>query len=197
MTLHHLIVGGQRSGKSHQAERLAQQWLSDAPGREVLVLATALASDEEMHERIERHRQDRPEAFSTLEVPLALGDAIAEQAAPHRLLLVDCLTLWLTNVLMPMHEPKPHEGLCVGEAPGAWPAAKADLLKALAQARVQASPVVLISNEVGWGVVPLGREVREFVDELGRLNQDVALACDALTLMVAGQAWTRPVEARS
>jgi adenosylcobinamide kinase/adenosylcobinamide-phosphate guanylyltransferase len=190
MSLHHLIVGGQRSGKSSQAERLAQQWLSAAPGREVLVLATAVASDEEMHERITRHRQDRPEAFGTLEVPLALGEAIAEQAAPHRLLLVDCLTLWLTNVLMPMH------ALAPAGAP-AWPAARSALLNGLGQARQQASPVVLISNEVGWGVVPMGREVREFVDELGRLNQDVALACDALTLMVAGQAWTRPVEARS
>jgi adenosylcobinamide kinase / adenosylcobinamide-phosphate guanylyltransferase len=190
MSLHHLIVGGQRSGKSVHAERLAQQWLSAAPGREVLVLATAVASDEEMHERIQRHRQDRPKAFGTLEVPLALGQAIAEQAAPHRLLLVDCLTLWLTHVLMPMHALAPDHA-------SAWPAVRSALFDGLARARQQGSPVVLISNEVGWGVVPMGREVREFVDELGRLNQSVAQVCDTLTLMVAGQAWTRPVEAHS
>jgi adenosylcobinamide kinase/adenosylcobinamide-phosphate guanylyltransferase len=185
MSTHHLIVGGQRSGKSRQAERLAQQWLSEGRDREVVVLATALASDAEMQSRIERHRQDRPAFFATIEVPLAVGEAVRKWAAPHRLLVVDCLTLWLTNVCMP------HEGQGSNQA---WAGLKADLLRSLDHARVTDSSVVIISNEVGWGVVPLGREVREFVDELGRLNQDVALACDTLTLMVAGQAWTRPVE---
>jgi adenosylcobinamide kinase/adenosylcobinamide-phosphate guanylyltransferase len=189
MSTHHLIVGGQRSGKSRHAERLAQQWLSKGPDREVVVLATALACDAEMRSRIERHRLDRPVVFATVEVPTALGDAVRQHAAPHRLLLIDCLTLWLTNVCMP------HEASAQASSQ-AWPGLKADFLHSLDHARLLGSSVVAISNEVGWGVVPMGREVREFVDELGRLNQDVALACDTLTLMVAGQAWTRPVEPR-
>ena len=187
MSPHHLIVGGQRSGKSRHAERLAQQWLSEGRDREVVVLATALASDAEMQSRIERHRLDRPAFFATMEVPLALGETVRQLAAPHRLLLIDCLTLWLTNVCMP------HGGQA---SSAAWLGLKAELLSSLDHARALGSSVVLISNEVGWGVVPMGREVREFVDELGRLNQEVALACDTLTLMVAGQAWSRPVEPR-
>jgi adenosylcobinamide kinase/adenosylcobinamide-phosphate guanylyltransferase len=189
MSTHHLIVGGQRSGKSRHAERLAQQWLNEGRDREVVVLATALAGDAEMRSRIERHRLDRPVVFATVEVPTALGAAVQQHAAPHRLLLIDCLTLWLTNVCMP------HEAAAQASSQ-AWPGLKADFLHSLDHARSLGSSVVAISNEVGWGVVPMGREVREFVDELGRLNQEVALACDTLTLMVAGQAWSRPVEPR-
>ncbi len=187
----HLIVGGQRSGKSGHAERLGLAWLQSDPGRSVCVLATAQASDAEMARRIARHRADRPASFATVEVPLALGEQIRALAQPGRLLLVDCLTLWLTQVLMP------HEG--TGDGPGLsdaqWGAIKADFLDALDHARQVQAGVVLISNEVGWGVIPMGAGVRHFVDELGRLNQDVARRCDELTLMVAGQAWSRPVEA--
>lgn len=187
----HLIVGGQRSGKSGHAERLGLAWLKSDPGRSVCVLATAQACDAEMAQRIARHRADRPEAFGTVEVPVALGEQIRALAQPGRLLLVDCLTLWLTQVLMP------HEG--TGDGPGLrdaqWGAIKADFLDALDHARQVQAGVVLISNEVGWGVIPMGAGVRHFVDELGRLNQDVARRCDELTLMVAGQAWSRPVEA--
>lgn len=187
----HLIVGGQRSGKSGHAERLGLAWLQSDPGHSVCVLATAQACDAEMAQRIARHRADRPASFATVEVPLALGEQIRALAQPGRLLLVDCLTLWLTQVLMP------HEG--TGDGPGLsdaqWGAIKADLLGALDHARQVQAAVVLISNEVGWGVIPMGEGVRHFVDELGRLNQDVARRCDELTLMVAGQAWSRPVEA--
>lgn len=120
----------------------------------------------------------------TVEEPLWLGRALREHAEPGCLLLVDCLTLWLTNWLMPMHG-KPDLK--------AWASERQALLDAL---ETLSAPVVLVSNEVGWGVVPLSSEVRAFVDELGWLNQAVAQRCEQLTLMVAGQPWTRPVERR-
>lgn len=185
MTLpHQLIVGGQRSGKSREAERLALAW-AQRPGHAVAVVATAQALDDEMRARIARHRAERPAGFATLEAPRALTQALREAAAPGRLLVVDCLTLWLTNWLMPL------DG---APDPAGWAAERAALLDALPRLP---SPVVFVSNEVGWGVMPLGREVRHYVDELGRLNQDIARRCERLTLMVAGQAWTRAVENRA
>lgn len=180
MSAHELIVGGQRSGKSRQAERLALRWQA-GDGR-VTVVATALAADDEMRERIQHHRATRPAGFDTIEAPLVLSAALQQADNPGRLLVVDCLTLWLTNWLMPMNGAPDTSG---------WQAERATLLDLLP--RLQ-SPVVFVSNEVGWGVSPLGREVRDYVDELGRLNQDITRRCGRLTLMVAGQAWTRPVE---
>lgn len=180
MSAHHLIVGGQRSGKSRRAESLALRWQAD--GGRVRVLATALAADAEMRERIEHHRASRPAGFETVEVPKALSTELAQADTPDRLLVVDCLTLWLTNWLMPAQG---------APDPAGWRVERAALLARLP--RLQ-SPVVFVSNEVGWGLSPLGAEVRQFVDELGRLNQDVARCCGQVTLMVAGQAWTRPVE---
>jgi adenosylcobinamide kinase/adenosylcobinamide-phosphate guanylyltransferase len=186
MGTHHLIVGGQRSGKSRQAERLAQGWLSAAPGRSVTVVAPSLAHDDEMRARIQRHRLDRPAGFATREAPLHLGAALREGDQPGQLLVVDCLTLWLTNWLFPV------DGLAQGQGGvSAWHAERDALLALLPTLQ---STVVFVSNEVGWGVVPMSREVRAFVDELGWLNQAVARRCAQLTLMVAGQAWTRPVE---
>jgi len=182
---HHLIIGGQRSGKSRHAERLAMRWLAQSPEYSVTVLATAMASDEEMHQRIERHRVERPVMFGTLEAPVHLGEALRGLSDAKRLVIVDCLTLWLANVLMPLVRPMPDDG-----AP-AWADLKADLLSAL---RSMASPVLLVSNEIGCGVIPMGADVRHFVDELGRLNQDVAQSCAQITLMAAGQAFTRDVE---
>jgi adenosylcobinamide kinase/adenosylcobinamide-phosphate guanylyltransferase len=184
---HHLILGGQRSGKSRHAERLAMRWLAQSPLHSVTVVATATASDVEMHERIARHRADRPSGFETLEAPVELGAALREAARAHRMLIVDCLTLWLANVLMPA---LPDHGGGVEAAPS-WPVLKADLLAAL---RASPGPVLLVSNEIGLGVIPMGSDVRHFVDELGRLNQDVAQACGHITLMAAGQAFTREVE---
>ncbi len=179
---HQLIVGGQRSGKSRHAESLAQAWASAAPGHSVTVVATAEALDEEMRARIARHRQDRPAGFETLEVPRQLAQGLACCAAPGRLILVDCLTLWLSNWLMPMDGPPDLAG---------WQTERAQLLELLPKLP---SPVLFVSNEVGWGVSPLSREARFYVDELGRLNQAVAQHCQDLTLMVAGQAWSRPVQ---
>lgn len=174
---HGLILGGQKSGKSRCAEARAAAWLAQ-PGHEALLLATAQAGDAEMHERIARHRSDRAArvpALATLEVPLALAEAIAQHSAAHRLLVVDCLTLWLTQWLMPLHGP----GL---DAP-AWAEREAALCEAL---RTAAGPVLMVSNEIGWGVAPMSREARAFVDALGGLHQRVAALCTSVTLMVAG-----------
>lgn len=182
---HHLIIGGQRSGKSRHAHALARQWQGAAPDRHVTVLATAQALDDEMRVRIERHRRDRHPAFETLEEPLDLAAALERLDDARRLVLVDCLTLWVTNWLMPAG------GGAVPDAPAAsWPQARDALLHVLPRL---ASPVVLVGNELGWGVLPPSAAVRHFVDEHGRLNQAVAERCARVTLMVAGQPWTREV----
>ncbi|MFT3857793.1 MAG: bifunctional adenosylcobinamide kinase/adenosylcobinamide-phosphate guanylyltransferase [Aquabacterium sp.] len=180
---HHLIVGGQRSGKSRHAEALAQRWLANDPGHEVVVVATAQAWDEEMRLRIAQHQLARAARMQTVEAPLHLGSALRHQAGAGRVLLVDCLTLWLTNWLMPAHGEPDMSG---------WAHERADFLDAL---QTVGSTVLLVSNEIGWGVIPMSSQVRAFVDELGALNQAVAARCGQLTLMVAGQPWTREVAA--
>jgi adenosylcobinamide kinase/adenosylcobinamide-phosphate guanylyltransferase len=181
-----LILGGQRSGKSRRAEMLARQWLAAQPGRKAVLIATAQPWDDEMRLRIARHQADRAErvpGMQTAEEPAELGAAITRLSQPDTLVVVDCLTLWLTNLLMPMAS---------GEAPNAFTeqdnAALADApINALLQAIESApGPVVLVGNEIGMGVIPMGAQVRAFVDTLGRLNQDVARACARVTLMAAG-----------
>jgi adenosylcobinamide kinase / adenosylcobinamide-phosphate guanylyltransferase len=174
---HELILGGQRSGKSRCAELRAAQWLA-RPGHSAVLLATALAGDDEMRARIARHQADRAvriAALEMLEVPSDLAQAVRVQSAPQRLIVIDCLTLWLTNRLMPMH------GQALDDA-GLGEAREA-LCDALA---ASAGPVLLVSNEIGLGVTPLSREARRFVDELGHLHQRVAALCATVTLMVAG-----------
>jgi adenosylcobinamide kinase/adenosylcobinamide-phosphate guanylyltransferase len=173
-----LILGGQKSGKSRRAELLARAWLGAAPGtHQAVLLATAQPHDDEMRQRIARHQAERAlrvPGLRTVEEPLNLAGAIAEQSRPDTLLVVDCLTLWLTNWLMPA---TPH----VEPQPQGAPVAA--LLQALAAA---GGPVVLVSNEIGLGVIPLGAEVRAFVDALGSLNQQLARHCQRVTLMAAG-----------
>lgn len=174
-----LILGGQRSGKSRRAEARAAEWLACSPAHHAVLIATAMPHDEEMRERIARHREDRAlrvPGLATVEEPIALGPALARLSAPHTLVVVDCLTLWLTNLLMPL-EPAPHGSSTSLET------VQASLLRALRDAR---GPVVLVANEIGLGVIPMGREVRAFVDALGRLNQELAAACERVTLMAAG-----------
>jgi len=188
-----LILGGQKSGKSRRAEQLAQAWLQQDASHRVVLLATALEGDAEMAQRIARHQQDRqgcPELaarLSTQEVPHHLAQAIAQHSQPQVLVVVDCLTLWLTNWLMPLdptHQDLAQQYL-VKEPPTATPFASAQtqLLAALGQA---SGPVVLVSNEIGLGVVPMGEQVRQFVDALGVLNQQVAAVCERVTFMAAG-----------
>ena len=173
-----LILGGQKSGKSRRGEQLAAAWLGRSHAHRAVLGATAVAHDDEMRARIARHRSDRAlrvPGLETVEEPRALAQAIRAHAAPRTLVLVDCLTLWLTNLMMPA------DGIAL--VPGEIDAATDALVRELGAA---SGPVVLIGNEIGLGVIPLGREVRAFVDALGLLNQRVAAACDRVTLMAAG-----------
>ena len=172
-----LILGGQKSGKSRLAESRAHAWLAASPQRRAVCLATGLAGDDEMRRRIERHQQDRAvrvPGLMTHEAPRELAQALMQLSRPDTLVVVDCLTTWLTQALMP--------------PPGLAPVA--DIVKVRQQlcdtlARLP-GPVVLVGNEIGWGVIPMGAQVRRFVDELGLMNQAVAQVADRVTLVVAG-----------
>lgn len=177
--VHELILGGQRSGKSRRAETLAVDWLAASPRHRAVFIATAQPWDDEMRQRITRHQQDRAERLPgmvTVEEPLHLAQTIAQHSQPDTLIVVDCLTLWLTNLLM----PKAEQNQPFPPVPYDWVAIVLEAINAAP------GPVVLVSNEIGLGVIPMGRDVRAFVDALGRLNQDVAQRCHRVTLMAAG-----------
>ena len=178
-----LVLGGQKSGKSRRAELLAAAWLAASPLHRGVMLATATPWDDEMRARIARHRQDRAERLpdmQTVEEPLRLADALAAHSRPDTLVVVDCLTLWLTNLLTPASAEN--------NEPNTPPAGDLSRLLAMLLIAIEQAPgpVVLVSNEIGLGVVPLGREVRRFVDTLGLLNQGVAATCARVTLVAAG-----------
>jgi adenosylcobinamide kinase/adenosylcobinamide-phosphate guanylyltransferase len=177
------ILGGQRSGKSRRAEMLARAWLDQSDAHRAVLIATAQPWDDEMRQRIARHQMDRAlrvPGMVTVEEPLELAEAIAHYGQPSTLVVVDCLTLWLTNLLMPpeVESLKRNESLALAEYERT-----ASFLIATEDSP---GPVILVGNEIGLGVIPMGREVRAFVDALGRLNQDVASVCQRVTLMAAG-----------
>lgn len=163
------ILGGARSGKSAHAERLAA-----ASGWPVTYVATARIGDDEFAARVAVHRERRPAHWALLEAPLDLGGIVREHDRAGHVLLIDCLTLWLANLLFPAD----------GTDPDGPPL---DAFRAFdeALARVKGT-VIIVSNEIGLGVVPMGSVTRLYVDELGRLNQRVAAASTRATLMVAG-----------
>jgi adenosylcobinamide kinase/adenosylcobinamide-phosphate guanylyltransferase len=179
-----LILGGQRSGKSRRAQALAADWLAASPGHHAVLLATATASDTEMGERIARHQRDRAShcpGLQCVEVPLALSQAIAQHGNADTLVVVDCLTLWLTNLMWTQQ----------GEICQALESASMDqVLRAMAELESAIAdapgPLLLVGNEIGQGVIPLGPQVRAFVDTLGQLNQAMARCCAQVTWMVAG-----------
>ncbi len=180
-----LILGGQKSGKSRRAELLARDWLAQSADHRAVLIATGQAWDDEMRERIARHQRDRAErvpGLQTVEEPRDVAAAVARHSAPQTLVVVDCLTLWLTHWTMPLGfetmdlEQKQAQAL-------EWNAQAAMFLEAIRQSP---GPVVLVGNEIGLGVIPMGREVRAFVDALGMLNQQVAQVCPRVTLMAAG-----------
>lgn len=171
-----LVLGGARSGKSAFAERLAAE-----TGKEVVYIATAQAGDGEMATRIAHHRQQRPAAWTTVEEPLALADVLRRWAAPQRVVLVDCLTLWLSNLLFSAGTAWPEVGDI--ELPPQFHLQRGALLQALTEVP---GDVVLVSNEVGMGIVPYGAISRCFTDEAGRLNQAVAAVCDRAVFVAAG-----------
>lgn len=160
-----LILGGARSGKSRLAEQRAL-----ASGLAVSYIATSQPLDGEMNARIQQHRARRPSEWALVEEPLALARALQEQAAPDRCLLVDCLTLWLTNLLML-------------DDPARLAVERQALLDCLPQL---SGHIILVSNETGLGVVPLGELTRRYVDEAGWLHQALAACCPRVTLVVAG-----------
>ena len=160
-----LILGGARSGKSRLAERLAAE-----SGLAVSYIATSQALDGEMTARIAHHRERRPAHWTLVEEPLQLARVLREQAAANRCLLVDCLTLWLTNLLMlddaaRLAEERDALLECLDGLPGR---------------------ILLVSNETGLGVVPLGELTRRYVDEAGWLHQTVAERAQRVTFMIAG-----------
>ncbi|WDG76653.1 bifunctional adenosylcobinamide kinase/adenosylcobinamide-phosphate guanylyltransferase [Pseudomonas chlororaphis] len=160
-----LILGGARSGKSRLAEKLAGE-----SGLAVTYIATSQALDGEMNQRIAHHRERRPAEWALIEEPLELARVLCEAASAERCLLVDCLTLWLTNLLL-LEDAKrlasEREALlqCLASLPG---------------------EIIFVSNETGMGVVPLGELTRRYVDEAGWLHQALAERCQRVVLTVAG-----------
>ena len=183
------ILGGQKSGKSRRAETLARDWLAQASGHRAVLIATAQAWDDEMQQRISRHQTDRAvrvPGMLTVEEPLALAEKITELSRPDTLLVVDCLTLWLTNLLMPAEENQTEQTVKFIPNQAEGPVHKAQAAMLLIAISSAPGPVILVGNEIGLGVIPMGAEVRAFVDALGVLNQQVAGVCQRVTLMAAG-----------
>jgi len=184
-----LILGGQKSGKSARAELLARDWLAQSSSHRAVMVATAQPWDDEMRQRISRHQADRRvrvPGMSTVEEPLCLAETLQAHSRADTLIVVDCLTLWLTNCLMPADAPSQplSQELMKNQPPALiYQGRVALLLEAIQQAP---GPLVFVGNEIGLGVIPMGREVRAFVDALGLLNQSVAAVCQRVTLMAAG-----------
>lgn len=157
------VIGGARSGKSRYAQLRAE-----ATGGKRLFVATGQAFDEEMRDRIARHRAERGADWETLEAPLDIAAVIRTRAAPDTVLLIDCLTLWTSNLLLAERD---------------IPAATADLVAALAKA---GGPVILVANEVGLGIVPDNALARRFRDAAGTVNQQIAAIAGEVQLLAAG-----------
>jgi adenosylcobinamide kinase/adenosylcobinamide-phosphate guanylyltransferase len=203
----HLVLGGARSGKSRYGEALVRQYT--ALGFDACYVATAQALDDEMATRIAKHQAGRSDdgiEWQLFEESLALTALLKRLAKPGRVILVDCLTLWLTNQLLASNvniddEPAPTEwnatdfatstfavstsatSISEDKAHASWQAEKTAFVDSLVELE---GVVILISNEVGSGIVPLGELSRQFVDEAGWLNQAVATLADNVTLVVAG-----------
>jgi adenosylcobinamide kinase / adenosylcobinamide-phosphate guanylyltransferase len=159
------ILGGARSGKSQYAEQLAK-----ASGKSVIYIATATAGDGEMRLRIEHHQQQRPSHWQLIEEPLSLASVLLENDSESHCMLVDCLTLWLSN--------------CMAAEDAAFvDQQQHSLLNTLVDLK---SDVLLVSNEVGQGIVPVNKLARKFIDESGRLHQEIAKVCDRVVFITAG-----------
>jgi len=160
-----LILGGVRSGKSRLAEQHAQD-----NGLAVTYIATATIEDDEMHARIAHHQAQRPGHWQLVEEPLALAATLQRHAAANHCLLVDCLTLWLTNLLCIQDESR----------------MQTEVKSLLQVLPTLPGHIILVSNETGMGIVPLGELTRRYCDEAGRLHQAVAQSCERVILTVAG-----------
>ena len=159
-----LVLGGARSGKSSYAESLAQNC------GDVTYVATAVAVDEEIEKRIKKHKADRPKHWKTVEAPVHLANALAqENDEGQRCILIDCLTFWANN--------------CLYDSYDTWVREKKEFIKAVTQIN---SELIIVSNEVGMGITPMGSISRVFVDEIGWLHQELAQIVDTVTFVVAG-----------
>jgi len=161
----YLILGGARSGKSHYAETLAKE-----SSKEVVYIATAHILDDEIAQRVSRHKDDRPSDWITIEEPLTLAASLIECTSQGHIVIVDCLTMWITNLLSQQDESMLEKELAallsvIEELPGS---------------------IIFVSNEVGMGIIPMGELTRKYVDEAGRLHQQLAQRVDHVVLMVAG-----------
>ncbi|VAW66257.1 Adenosylcobinamide kinase / Adenosylcobinamide-phosphate guanylyltransferase [hydrothermal vent metagenome] len=159
------ILGGARSGKSAYAEQQAK-----SSEKQVIYIATASAGDDEMRQRIKLHQQQRPGHWQLVEESIQLVDALRQHDHVNHCLLVDCLTLWLSNCLAMNNE------LFLKEQ-------QLELLSLIPELK---SDLILVSNEVGQGIVPLGALSRKFVDESGRLHQQLSVVCDRVVFITAG-----------
>lgn len=164
-----LILGGARSGKSACAERLAEQ-----SGLDVTYIATAQVYDDEFAARIRHHQERRPPHWALVEEPHYLAQALQANAAEQRCIIVDCLTLWLAQWTCKDCNPP---------AESSWQTERAALLEVLPSLP---GKIILVSNEVGMGIVPLGEINRRFQDEQGRLNQQIAAIVDNVSFVAAG-----------
>ena len=161
------VIGGCRSGKSGHALELAEQ----VSGTRKAFVATCVPRDEEMNQRVARHRKDRSSSWITLEVPVRLADIIRQKSTEYDLMLIDCLTRWMSNLLLETEDFETINGYVT------------ELTRALESAQC---PVILVSNEVGTGIVPENRLARLFRDATGFSNQKVAGCADEVIWMVAG-----------
>lgn len=162
-----LVIGGCRSGKSSRALELAEQ----VSGSRKIFIATCVPYDDEMKQRVANHQKERPPGWTTVETPIRLPDAIIENSRNADVILADCLTLWMTNLLLDPDEAEKIE------------AHISRLTESLEMAKC---PVILVSNEVGAGIVPENKLAREFRDIVGKTNQTVAAHADTVIWMVAG-----------
>jgi len=165
----HLILGGARSGKSAYAEALAT-----ASGFPVTYIATAQVYDQEFQQRVDHHQQRRPSHWMTLEQSFALGKTLRQHAKPEQCIIVDCLTLWLAQCICPD---------CEQPADFSWDEERQSLLEVIPELP---GSVLIVSNEVGMGIVPLGEINRRFQDEQGRLNQAIAKLASKVSFIAAG-----------
>lgn len=170
MSKFHLVLGGTRSGKSVFAEKMALE-----TEKKLVYLATARVGDGEMAERVLAHQARRSSDWELVESPLHLADALRVHENENTCILVDCLTLWLTNCLCYSDDEKENQQL--------WKNEKQALFSAL---KTLDADIIFVSNEVGSGIVPLGQLSRRFADEAGLLHQELAAYCQRVSLVVAG-----------
>ncbi len=160
------VIGGCRSGKSSYSRRLAEQ----IPGEKILI-ATCVPQDKEMERRIVLHQKERSQTWTTLEVPVRLPEAIGENSGKENVILIDCLTLWLNNIFMITDDLEKIDG---------------HIQKLTQSLETAQCPVIIVSNEVGMGIVPTNRLARLFRDAAGFANQRITSCADRVIWMVAG-----------